>query len=148
MFYGHCLTTIFEHFDIEFTNTDQAPYSKHLEIDNKTLTKIKFILNKDGVWVPKDQIKEEVRDEEDEQQVGDDEFGNVFETPPLSSSPKDVGTSSLRFRMDDRLAHIEVDMSYLRESQAHILSNQEHMLGDLRDIKDIMTSLLSRYPLP
>jgi hypothetical protein len=50
--------------------------------------------------------------------------------------------------MDDRLAHIEVDVSYLWELQAHILSNEEHMVGDLRDIKDIMTSLLSRYPLP
>jgi hypothetical protein len=48
LFYGHCLTTIFEYFDIEFTNTDRAPYSKHLEIDNKTLAKIKFILNEDG----------------------------------------------------------------------------------------------------
>jgi len=66
--------------------------------------------------VPKDQINEEVRDE-DEQQVGDDEFANVFETLPLSSSPKDVCTSSLRFRMDDRLAHIKVNVSYLRESQ-------------------------------
>nr|TKR69053.1 hypothetical protein D5086_0000309930 [Populus alba] len=97
LFYGHCLTTIFEYFDIEFMNTDQTPYSKHLEIDNKTLSKITFILNKDVAWFLKDQINEEKRDEEDEQQVGDDEFANVFETPPLSSSPKDVGTSSLRF---------------------------------------------------
>ena len=95
----------------------------------KTLTKIKFILNEDGAWVLKDKINKEERDEEDEQQVGDDEFANIFKTPPLSSSPKDVGTSSLRFWMDDRLAQIEVDVSYLRESQAHILSNQEHMLA-------------------
>jgi len=68
-------------------------YSKHLEIDNRTLTKMNFFLNEDGTWVPKDQACKEEHDEKDEQ-VGDDEFANMFETPPPASFPKDVGANS------------------------------------------------------
>jgi hypothetical protein len=70
----------------------------------------------------------------------------MFETPPPASFPKDVGANSWRSRMDDRLLHGETDVSYLWELQAHILPNQEHMVGDLQDIKDMMASLLSHYP--
>ena len=41
--YSQCLTTIFEHFDVEFTDTDRTPYFKYLEIDNRTLTNMKFV---------------------------------------------------------------------------------------------------------
>jgi hypothetical protein len=52
-----------------------------------------FFLNEDGTWVPKDQACKEEHDEKDEQ-VGDDEFANMFETPPLASFPEDVGANS------------------------------------------------------
>jgi hypothetical protein len=98
-----------------FTNTDQTLYFKYLEIDNTTLTNIKFFLNENGAWVPKNQVGEENNDKEDKKQVGDDEFGNVFETPPPASSPENVGTSSWRSRMDDHLAHIETNLSHFWE---------------------------------
>jgi hypothetical protein len=74
-------------------DTDLMQHSKHLEIDNSSLTKMKFFLNEDDAWVPKDQTCKEEHDEKDGQ-VGDDEFANMFETPPSASFPKDVGTNS------------------------------------------------------
>jgi hypothetical protein len=50
--------------------------------------------------------------------------------------------------MEDCIAHIEMDMSYLRDSQAHIIANQDHMVSDLHNIKTMVTNLLSRYPPP
>lgn len=41
--------------------------------------------------------------------------------------------------MEDRITHIEMDMSYLRDSQAHIIANQDHMASDLHNIKTMMT---------
>jgi hypothetical protein len=37
-----------------------------LEINNRTLTKMKFVLNEDGALVPKDQVGEEEDDKKDE----------------------------------------------------------------------------------
>ena len=55
--YGQCLTTIFEHFEILLIGTDRTPYSKLMEINNITLNKMKYVLNKDGAWVSRDQMK-------------------------------------------------------------------------------------------
>jgi hypothetical protein len=38
-----------------------------------------------------------------------------------------------------------MDVSSLRDSHAHIITNQKHMAGDLQDIKTIIVNLLSRY---
>jgi hypothetical protein len=43
--YGQCLTTIFIHFEILLTIMDRILYSPFIKIDNKTLTKTKFVLN-------------------------------------------------------------------------------------------------------
>jgi len=32
---------------------DKIPYSKNMEIDNISVTKMGYILNKDGVWIYK-----------------------------------------------------------------------------------------------
>jgi len=84
------------------TNMNTTLYYKHLEIDHKTLIKMKFVLNDKGVWLPKDQIsvhaEEEHREEEEEKEKeeigGDNEFINMFAMPPPTSSFKDVATSS------------------------------------------------------
>ena len=52
--------------------------------------------------------------------------------PPPASFSEDVGTNSRRLRMKGRLEHIEGEVHHIREN--------------VRDIKDIMASLLSRYP--
>jgi len=52
--YGQCLLTIFEYFDIKLMDMDRTSYSKHLEIDHKTLTKMKFVLNENGAWVARE----------------------------------------------------------------------------------------------
>lgn len=52
--YGQCLTTIFEHFKILLMGTNKTSYSKLIKIKNKTLNKIKYVLNEDGVWVSRD----------------------------------------------------------------------------------------------
>jgi hypothetical protein len=44
--------------------------------------------------------------------------------------------------MEDHIAHIEMNVSHLRDSQAQIIANQEHMAGDLQDIKIMLTNLL------
>jgi hypothetical protein len=52
--YGQCLTSIFKHFEILLTGMDRTLYSQLMEIDNITLSKMKYMLNEDGVWVSKD----------------------------------------------------------------------------------------------
>jgi hypothetical protein len=42
------LTSIFEHFEILITSMTRTSYSKLMEIDNITLTKMKYVLNEDG----------------------------------------------------------------------------------------------------
>jgi hypothetical protein len=62
------LTSIFEHFEILITGMTRTSYSKLMEIDNITLTKMKYVLNEDGAWVSRDQNgvhAEEVHDEEE-----------------------------------------------------------------------------------
>jgi len=49
------LTSIFEHFEILITGMTRTSYSKLMKIDNITLTKMKYVLNKDGAWVSRDQ---------------------------------------------------------------------------------------------
>jgi hypothetical protein len=52
--YDQCLTSIFKHFEILLTGMDRTLYSQLMEIDNITLSKMKYMLNEDGVWVSKD----------------------------------------------------------------------------------------------
>jgi hypothetical protein len=55
------------------TSTDKTLYSKHIKITHKTLTKMRFVLNRDGAWVTRDQVEghaEEEYDEEEEPHVG------------------------------------------------------------------------------
>ena len=47
---------------------DWNPYSKLMEIDNRTLTKMKYVLNDDGIWVPKDQMQAHVEEKHDEKE--------------------------------------------------------------------------------
>jgi len=83
------LSTIFEYIDIKLTDMNRTSYSKHLEIDHKTLTKMKFILNEDGVWVAREQIgvhvDEEHKEKHEQPTGGNDEFVNMFATPPTTS---------------------------------------------------------------
>lgn len=32
---------------------DKIPYFKNMEIDNRSVTKMRYVLNKDGVWISK-----------------------------------------------------------------------------------------------
>jgi hypothetical protein len=66
----------------------------------------------------------------------------MFEMPPTTFSFKDADTSSWRYIMEDHIAHIEMNVSHLRDSQAQIIVNQKHMAGDLQDIKTMMANLL------
>jgi len=88
-----------------------------LTIDRRTLTKMKFVLNKEGVWVPKYQVKahaEENHDKKEEKHInGDDEFVDVFATSPTTSSFKYFGTSSWQPRMEGHLEHIECEMHHI-----------------------------------
>jgi len=56
--YDQYLLIIFKYFDIKLTDTNKTPYFKYLEIDHKTLTNMKFVLNKDGAWVAIEQMWE------------------------------------------------------------------------------------------
>jgi hypothetical protein len=49
-FDGQVLTSIFEYFRSDLTNMDINLYSKLNEINNKTFTKMKYMLNEDGFW--------------------------------------------------------------------------------------------------
>ena len=96
--YGQCLTSIFKHFEILLTGMDRTLYSQLMEIDNITLSKMKYMLNEDGVWVSKDQTgahDKEENDKEEEQCVGSDvEFETMFKIPPPASSPEEATTST------------------------------------------------------
>jgi hypothetical protein len=59
-----------------------------VEINNITLTKMKFLLNEEGVWVTKIQVGAYAEEEHDEEELhvgGDDEFVNMFEKPLITS---------------------------------------------------------------
>jgi len=90
--YGQVLTSIFKYFRINLTNMDINLYSKLIEINNKTFTKMKYMLNEDGVWVPTDQRGAHVEEENDAEKekkhiIGsDDKFKAMFETSPITSS--------------------------------------------------------------
>ena len=59
---------------------------------------MKFVLIEEGGRVTRDQVEahaEEEHDEEEELHVsGDNEFVDMFETPPTTSSSKDASTCS------------------------------------------------------
>ena len=46
------------------TSTDKTLYSKHMKITHKTLTKMRFVLNRDGAWVTRDQVEGHAEEEE------------------------------------------------------------------------------------
>ena len=107
----------FQYFDILLTGTNKNPSSNGMEINIGTLNKIRYVMTNYGTWMSKDYIGAQAKkkhDKEEQQNIGGDaKLANVFETPPLASSPEDVVTSLQRSRMDDHLAHIETDVSYL-----------------------------------
>lgn len=87
----------FQHFNIMLTDTNTTSYYKHLEIDHKTLTKMKFVLNNEGAQVLKDQMgvqDEEEHGEEEEEFGVDNEFINMFEMSHITSSFEDIGSNS------------------------------------------------------
>lgn len=88
LFYGQVLTSIFEYFGILLTGMNRNSYPKLMKIDNRILTKMKYVLNEDGAWVSKDHIRvhaKEEHDEEKEHNVGRiEEIKAMFETTPLS----------------------------------------------------------------
>ena len=151
--YGQVFTTIFEHFDILLTGTDKKPYSDKTEIDNTTLTRMKYVLNENGEWIQGHQegahAEEEHVSAEEEENVaedqGEDEFTNLFESPPPASSPDEPSASGWSHRMESRLTHIEADMRYMRDSHEAF---QTEMRTDMQEMKEMMASLLSRYPPP
>ena len=75
----------------------------------------------------------------------DDEFDALFETPPPRLKRHQV---FWQFRMENWLTHIEIDVHHIRDTQVHIVANQENMDDDLHNIKTMMANLLSRYPPP
>ena len=54
--YGQALNFIFYHFEILLTGTDRTSYPKLIKIYNRTLIKMKCMLNIHGAWVCKDQM--------------------------------------------------------------------------------------------
>jgi len=82
-----------------------------MEIDNKTLTKMKYVLNDNSAWVSKDQLgmhAKEKHDVEEKEHVGsDNELEAMFETAPTPSSLKKPSTSTWSSRMESQL---ETDM--------------------------------------
>ncbi|KAF9682512.1 hypothetical protein SADUNF_Sadunf05G0116600 [Salix dunnii] len=147
--YGQVFTTIFEHFDILLTGTDKKPYSDKTEIDTTTLTRMKYVLNENGEWIQGHQegahAEEEHVSAEEEENVAEDEFTNLFESPPPASSPDEPSVSGWSHRMESRLTHIEADMRHMRDSHEAF---QTEMRTDMQELKEMMTSLLSRYPPP
>lgn len=59
---------------------------------------MKIILNEEGVQVTTNKVGARVEEEHDEEEkphvCGDDEFVDMFETPPTTSSSKNASTSS------------------------------------------------------
>lgn len=96
--YGQALTFIFEHCSILLISTDSKSYLQAMEINNLTLTKMKFLLNEEGVWVAKIQVGTYVEEEHDEEELhvsGDDEFVNMFKKPLITLFFfEDAGTNS------------------------------------------------------
>jgi hypothetical protein len=119
---------------------------------NVTLTKIKYILNEDGVWVLKDQIRihtKEEHDVEEEEHVGsNDVLAAMFETPPTAFLLEKAFTSTWLSRMKIRLMHIKIHMRQIRETESHMRDTQTEIVEDLRDIKNMMAFLLFYYPPP
>jgi len=95
--YGKTLTSIFENFKTLLLGTDRNLYYQLMEIDNRTLTKMKYVFNEDGVWVFRDHLGvyvEEEHEEEEQCEGNDDEIEAMFETPLLVLSPKVASSSS------------------------------------------------------
>ena len=63
--YGQVLTSIFEYFGILLTGINRNSYPKLMKIDNRILTKMKYVLNEDGAWVSKDRIRVHAKEEHD-----------------------------------------------------------------------------------
>lgn len=53
--YGQALKSIFYHFEM-LIGTNRTPYPKLMKIDNRTLIKMKHVLNIHGAWVYKNQM--------------------------------------------------------------------------------------------
>jgi len=146
------LTFIFEHFEILITGMTRTSYSKLMEIDNITLTKMKYVLNKNGACVSRDQIgvhAEEVHDEEEKWRVSSDEkFEATFESPLPTSLPEEASTSTWTSRMKNRLTHLETYVRHLRDTQSHMLDTQWQMANDLKTSKAwwIIYSLAFHHP--
>jgi len=51
-------------------------------------------------------------------------------------------------RMENLLTLLEMNVHHLINAQLYILAIQKEMVGDLKDIKNAMDNLLSRYPPP
>jgi hypothetical protein len=50
--------------------------------------------------------------------------------------------------MENLLTLLEMNVHHLINAQLYILAIQKEMVGDLKDIKNAMDNLLSRYPPP
>jgi hypothetical protein len=50
--------------------------------------------------------------------------------------------------MKNYATHYETNMYHLKDTKLHMLATQEKMIGDLKDIENIMANLLSQYPSP
>ena len=104
----------------------RTSYSKLMEIDNITLTKMKYVLNENDAWVSRDQIgfyAEEVHNEEEKWRVGsDDKFKVMFESPLPISLPEKASTSLWISMMKNRLTHLETYVHHLRDTQSPYVS--------------------------
>jgi hypothetical protein len=50
--------------------------------------------------------------------------------------------------MENLLTLLEMNVHHLINTQLYVLAIQKEMVGDLKDIKNTMDNLLSRYPPP
>jgi hypothetical protein len=66
--YGKTLISIFENFKILLTGAYRNLYYQLMEIDNRTLTEMKYVLNEDGAWVFRDHIGVYVEEEHEEEE--------------------------------------------------------------------------------
>jgi hypothetical protein len=77
---------------------DRNPYLKLMKIDNKTLTKMKYMLNKDDVWVSKNQVRVHTRKKK--------KHGDAKEEQEASSDDEiEVMSSTWNSGMKNRLIH-------------------------------------------